>query len=280
MDADKLDYLLRDTYFAGVKYGVIDLDRIISTLEVQRVGRTESHLVVSEGGAWAVAQLLLAKHHMSAQVYQHRARAISDAMIVRAVELAIEEGVPNVRGVFAYDGSRQALNRYLGTDDDRLLKMILQAPRGRHSRGYCKRLISRHLFKEVFRKNVRDIPNALAIDSILRLSRDDVLSLQRRLARVIRKQPTAVVLDVQGISNPTFRPPGFELHEGDILVKRRNGKIVKIQEIPDVITGPHEKRQTHVNVYCEMDGLTFRERERYRRRVEGPILRVLEGLGR
>ncbi|MEW5946652.1 MAG: HD domain-containing protein [bacterium] len=32
LDADKLDYLLRDSYFCGVKYGIYDIDRLIGTL--------------------------------------------------------------------------------------------------------------------------------------------------------------------------------------------------------------------------------------------------------
>jgi len=33
LDADKMDYLLRDSYYCGVKYGVFDLERLINTLE-------------------------------------------------------------------------------------------------------------------------------------------------------------------------------------------------------------------------------------------------------
>ena len=32
LDADRMDYLLRDAYFTGVNYGTIDLDRILRML--------------------------------------------------------------------------------------------------------------------------------------------------------------------------------------------------------------------------------------------------------
>ena len=46
--------------------------------------------LVSEG-IHALEQLLLAKQHMTQQVYHHRVRSISDAMIVRGIELAIDK---------------------------------------------------------------------------------------------------------------------------------------------------------------------------------------------
>ncbi len=38
LDADKIDYLLRDTYYAGVKYGIIDSDMIIDSFTGYRRG--------------------------------------------------------------------------------------------------------------------------------------------------------------------------------------------------------------------------------------------------
>lgn len=38
LDADKIDYLLRDSYFAGVKYGVFDRDKVIESLRPVRIG--------------------------------------------------------------------------------------------------------------------------------------------------------------------------------------------------------------------------------------------------
>jgi HD superfamily phosphohydrolase len=256
------------------------MDRIVNTLDIVRAGRGESHLVVSEGGAWAISQLLLAKHHMTVQVYKHRARAISDAMIVRAVELAVQEGVPGVREVFTYDGSPKALDRYLTCDDKRLFQMILEGRGARRSKEYCRRLAGRRLLKQVFRKNISEIENALLTNKLLRLSRDEVLRLERQIGRLLEKDPSMVILDVQDISNPTYRSPGFEIHEDDIMVKRRDGAIVKIQAIADVITVPKEKKQTHISVYSERDGVAPPPSDRGQKRLEGKILEILEQIAR
>ena len=67
LDADKMDYLLRDAYFTGVKYGLFDLDKIIDSCRVLQTG-AESYLVIDEGGLFAVEQLVVAKYHMTQQV--------------------------------------------------------------------------------------------------------------------------------------------------------------------------------------------------------------------
>ena len=70
LDVDKMDYLLRDSLFCGVRYGVYDLDRLIDTLvpivdpETGAIG-----LGVEEGGVHAVEALVLARYYMFTQVY-------------------------------------------------------------------------------------------------------------------------------------------------------------------------------------------------------------------
>jgi HD superfamily phosphohydrolase len=86
LDADKLDYLLRDSHFCGVKYGVYDLDRLIGTLHSE-TGRSPS-LAVSEDGVHSLEQFVLAKYYLTTQVY-HRARLITDQMITRGLILGI-----------------------------------------------------------------------------------------------------------------------------------------------------------------------------------------------
>ncbi len=98
LDADKLDYLLRDSYFAGVKYGVYDLDRLLSAVTRIDDG-PESHIGVRLDDVPAVDQYVLARHNMG-QVYYHKVRRVADAMLVRSVVLACEEGNTEVAGVY------------------------------------------------------------------------------------------------------------------------------------------------------------------------------------
>lgn len=67
LDADRMDYLLRDAYFTGTKYGEFDLERILRTLRVED-GRL---LVVKGSGVYAVENYIMARYHMYWQVYYH-----------------------------------------------------------------------------------------------------------------------------------------------------------------------------------------------------------------
>ena len=95
IDADKQDYLLRDSYFCGVKYGVFDLERLINNLRSHDDGE-DQFIGISKDGIHVVEQFILAKYYMTTQVYRHRIRMITDAMIRRAISLeAIAQ--PSVR---------------------------------------------------------------------------------------------------------------------------------------------------------------------------------------
>lgn len=80
LDADKQDYLLRDSYFCGVKYGVYDLNRLVGTLCTYS-DKYDNYLAMTEDGVNALEQFVLAKYYMTIQVYRHKIRSITDMMI-------------------------------------------------------------------------------------------------------------------------------------------------------------------------------------------------------
>lgn len=71
LDADRMDYLLRDSHFAGVAYGHFDIDWLINNLTVSAQGR-ELVLTINDAGVWAFDDYLLARYHMFVQVYMHK----------------------------------------------------------------------------------------------------------------------------------------------------------------------------------------------------------------
>jgi hypothetical protein len=70
LDADKMDYLLRDSLFCGVRYGSYDLDRLLDTLlPLADPATGEWGIGLEEGGVHAVEALVLARYYMFTQVY-------------------------------------------------------------------------------------------------------------------------------------------------------------------------------------------------------------------
>lgn len=66
LDADRMDYLLRDAYFTGTSYGNFDLERILRTIRIQ-----DERIVVKESGIHTVEDYIMARYHMYWQVYYH-----------------------------------------------------------------------------------------------------------------------------------------------------------------------------------------------------------------
>ncbi len=70
LDVDKMDYLLRDSLFCGVRYGSYDLDRLLDTmLPIEDVAAGRWGIGVDEGGVHALEALVLARYYMFTQVY-------------------------------------------------------------------------------------------------------------------------------------------------------------------------------------------------------------------
>lgn len=66
LDADRMDYLLRDAYFTGVNYGKFDLERILRVIRPYK-----EHIVVKESGMHAVEDYLMSRYQMYWQIYFH-----------------------------------------------------------------------------------------------------------------------------------------------------------------------------------------------------------------
>lgn len=66
LDADRMDYLLRDAYMSGTSYGKFDLERILRTIRVK-----QDRIVVKESGIHSVEDYIMARYHMYWQVYFH-----------------------------------------------------------------------------------------------------------------------------------------------------------------------------------------------------------------
>lgn len=70
MDCDRMDYLLRDSYFCGVSYGSYDLDWLIDNLEACDIDN-QIYLGISERAVVTFDDFLLSRYHMFVMVYFH-----------------------------------------------------------------------------------------------------------------------------------------------------------------------------------------------------------------
>lgn len=83
LDCDKMDYLLRDSYYCGVNYGKYDLNRLLSSLTVYvKSSDNIMQLAIERGGIHSFEEFVIARYFMFIQVYFHKTRRYLDKLLV------------------------------------------------------------------------------------------------------------------------------------------------------------------------------------------------------
>jgi hypothetical protein len=81
IDCDRLDYLLRDSYNTGTKYGLVDLERIISALTLSPDG----NIAIKPKGVIAIEHFLVLRNLMYRTIYNHRINEISTWILEKII---------------------------------------------------------------------------------------------------------------------------------------------------------------------------------------------------
>lgn len=193
LDADKQDYLLRDSRYCGVTYGVYDIHQLHRALKLGG-DADERDLRIAPGEEAAVEQFVLSKYYMTTNVYRHRVRLITDQMLTRAIALGIEvDGIEELGRLYRFDNSDAFVSRYVEWDDARFLREYREP---RHAGTNCgtlvQRLAERRLFKLVFRDQLKQFSTD-AREALLKLPSD--LAAKTRLEGVLADAINGVVPD-------------------------------------------------------------------------------------
>lgn len=85
-DADKSDYLLRDSYHTGVGYGKVSLQRLMMTASFDK------NRIIFDKDEEVVESFLLGRYHMYRSVYHHKTVVAFIVLIGRIFERLVKEG--------------------------------------------------------------------------------------------------------------------------------------------------------------------------------------------
>lgn len=233
LDADRMDYLLRDAYYTGVNYGTIDIDRILRMLRPFR-GR----VVVKETGMHAVEDYLMSRYQMYWQVYFHPVTRSSEMIlrqIFRRAKTLYKEGyefgfmVEPLPALF--DGST-TVQQYLQLDEALIQTAFLQWTKERDVllSDLCARFMHRRLYKYI----EFDTMDKETFDAI------------RQGFRAAGLHPDYDLV----VDFPTDLPydefhPGSPANDKQILLLDRNDELREISEVSDIvrsISGIHRGR--------------------------------------
>lgn len=150
LDADRMDYLLRDAYFTGVHYGTFDLDRILRVLRPHK-GR----IVVKESGMHAVEDYLMSRYQMYWQVYFHPVTRSSEILLCQIFRRARQLYEDGYRFEFMLPPLRRLLEGKLDVSSYLMLdEALMQATfgqwtleRDRLLADLCARFLNRRLYQ-------------------------------------------------------------------------------------------------------------------------------------
>ncbi|MEM4188425.1 MAG: HD domain-containing protein [Candidatus Hadarchaeum sp.] len=85
VDSDKLDFLVRDSYYTGVEYGRIDINRLIQAMDVYG-----NDIAIDLKALYALEAFMIARYEMFLAVYYHHAVRAAEILLHKAMEYADE----------------------------------------------------------------------------------------------------------------------------------------------------------------------------------------------
>lgn len=220
IDADRLDYLRRDSYHTGVAYGIFDLERILHTIK-KIVDGDRSEIAILKKGQDAIESYRLARFLMHTQVYYHHVRAITDNMLNRAVEIAIRDKTL-IKDYLKFD-NENFLNNYLSLDDSRLFIKILSNKES-NSFKLINDLENRILLKRGYEIDLRKL-NPMKKRRIMQLKQKDFRKLEGELAEKCSCDKDFIIMHLQKIENTLYKSSYefFKSGETPILILDNDG---------------------------------------------------------
>lgn len=226
LDMDRMDYLMRDSYYTGVAEGVIGYDRIIKMLHV-----SDNQLVVEEKGLYSIEKFLLSRRLMYWQVYFHKTVVCAEKMLIRLFQL-LQENLDDLLLVnkdfkaFAnalvlhdkYDSDQKdaMLDEFILLDDTDIMQMVKKslAFTDPKIKLLATGLMNRQLFKIQLSKN----PFAQA----------EIKKAKENLSGILSPSDIEQLVLAGTETNEMYRIDSEEIH---ILLK--SGDVVPFSEISD-----------------------------------------------
>lgn len=208
LDADRMDYLLRDSHYTGVAYGIIDYERIISNINLNK------HLSLDIKGVQAAEGALVSRYFMYPSVYQHHTTRIVNSMFRRGLKKLIDSGVINENDMYKYD-------------DADIIGIF------RNSEGYPKeimeRLDNRNIFKRV--KTIR-LDNFKSPEKLYKIENKELRKAEEEIAMDYDIDKDYVILNIAEY-------PRFDEMKTEVSV---DGKLYPLTEISNIIAALSKAR--------------------------------------
>jgi len=235
LDCDRLDYLMRDSYFTGAPYGRLDLDRILAAL---RYDPPTQQLVVAQKGLAAIEHYLIVRYFMYAQVYNHPKNLAASWLLEQAFSRAkvlLQEGTLSADGTVSawlrQDCNELPLQQYLRADDGVLTYHLQQWQEAADPMlaDLCRRFLDRDLLKAL---DVTDLSPEVRT-ALLRWT-------QHQLAAT---SPISIAESAYYVGLKRTRSSGYTLYQRGIKLQAQDGlhEISERSPLIKTLIQPYER---------------------------------------
>jgi len=183
LDADRLDYLLRDSHFCGVEYGTYDFRWMLNSMTIVRLKQHE-RLGLTHKGIGVVEQYLMARRLMTRSIYHHSKKLALEFFLIQWLRSLAE--------------SLETYAPYAEIKSTRLGKFLLAANRFNQEAPHTKNkeALKQHFLKDNY-ANYKELCDydLFAIIKILAHMNNDHAATQIAKRLQYRQMPKIVRLD-------------------------------------------------------------------------------------
>jgi uncharacterized protein len=147
LDCDRMDYLLRDSYFCGVSYGNYDLDWILDNLQLCEQDKTV-YLGITERAVVTFDDFLLSRYHMFLMVYFHYRPVCLEQLLYKYFKTS--------PGEYQIPGN---IEHYQEHDDHHLIK-ILRKSTNKYAQAIVKNNIPQKVYESYNNNQLKTLEKA------------------------------------------------------------------------------------------------------------------------
>lgn len=214
LDADRMDYLIRDSYYTGVAYGMIDTGRLIHSIKLK------DNLIIEAKGIQAAESALIARYLMYPSVYQHHTTRIINSMFRRCMKWLFEAEIVDPETIYRLD------------DSD--IVSIARAQKGK-IKNVIDRLDNRDLFKRVFSIKLSDLEEP---KDVFQIKEDKIRKIELEIAEDLGSPIEYTIIDI-----PEY--PFFNEMRTLVSVGNEN---VKLSEISSLVSALKNVRFNYADI--------------------------------
>ncbi|KYD29906.1 HD domain-containing protein [Geobacillus sp. NFOSA3] len=264
IDADRMDYLLRDAYYTGVSYGNFDMERILRVMRPR-----EDQVVIKRSGMHAVEDYIMSRYQMYWQVYFHPVTRSAEVILTKILHRAKklhEEGYNfQTKPVHFYSlfTGKVDLQDYLKLDEAVILFYFQQWQDERDAilSDLCRRFVNRHLFKYVeFNPTNEQMTKLIELTNLFKKAGID--------------PEYYLVVDSSSDLPYDFYRPGEEGERLPIYLLMPNGELRELSRESVLVDAISGKRRTDHKLYFPAD---FIYDFSTKRTTKKKIIEILEG---